>query len=153
MRAGAQATRRLRRTELRVRSNLTFSVGLVDLGPLCASPADRIKVVLNLKEIPRFETFDFQNRPQLPMRIGSLTIGLVKISLGKNFCLLHLNTRSPLKVSIKNVHSRDTICFGCPACKKWRKRLFLRDPISTGLSGLKLELACRECILKLPEAT
>jgi hypothetical protein len=100
-----------------------------------------------LNDAPRFESFDFvfDEKQLVPMRIGERIAGSVKISFGKHIHKLHLGEGEPLKLRVKRFHAHESSCLQCPTCRKWRKRLFLREIISCQGTDLTCMLQCREC--------
>jgi hypothetical protein len=105
------------------------------------------KMPRKLNDAPRFESFDFgfNEKQFVPMRIGERIAGSVRISFGKHIHKLHLGAGESLKLRVKRFRAHDSSCFQCPTCRKWRKRLFLREIVSDQGSDLTYKLQCWEC--------
>jgi hypothetical protein len=104
-------------------------------------------MLCTLSDIPRFEAFDFDcaEKKLIPMRVGERIAGSVRISTSKHLHELHLGSGKPLKFRVKRFEERNSPCLQCPACRTWRKRLFLCEIISIHGSDLEYKLQCWEC--------
>jgi len=99
-----------------------------------------------LNDVPRFESFDFVSKElTIPMRIGERIAGWMKISGGKNALIIHLGAQQALRLQIKRFLRYEASCLQCPKCRKWRKRLFLRETIPSNRDDIEYKLLCTDC--------